>query len=124
VSENVDPSVDPDRGSQADAHVDETSFSESTERVRNLTLSRAARVVWRLGPDRVLVQRIGDRTSDGQADLHGIGAMLWLATDQPRSLVEVVAELHAADHAIESSAVDAAVDVLVATGWLLLGETR
>ena len=45
--------------------------------------SRAPGVVWRLGPDRVLVRRIGAHGDDAAADLLGEAALVWIALDEP-----------------------------------------
>jgi hypothetical protein len=45
--------------------------------------SRAPDVVWRLGPDRVLVRRIGVGVETSASDLMGSAALLWIALDEP-----------------------------------------
>lgn len=51
--------------------------------------ARVRRVLWRQGPDRVLVRRAG-----GEAfDLLGLAAMVWVALDAPSSLAELTEEL-------------------------------
>jgi ribosomal protein S12 methylthiotransferase accessory factor YcaO len=45
--------------------------------------SRAPDVVWRLGPDRVLVRRISASGDDAAADLLGDAALIWIALDEP-----------------------------------------
>jgi hypothetical protein len=47
--------------------------------------SRAPDVVWRLGPDRVLVRRIGGG-EEAALDLMGYMSHLWLALDEPATL--------------------------------------
>jgi hypothetical protein len=44
--------------------------------------SRAPGVLWRLGPDRVLVRRVGEG-AEGARDLFGAAALVWLALDEP-----------------------------------------
>ncbi len=61
--------------------------------------ARAARVLWRLAPDRVIVRRVGDRTADAAAELTGSAAVLWLALQSPRSEAQLCAELQAAGSA-------------------------
>ncbi len=55
-------------------------------------LRRRPDVLWRLGPDRVLVRRIGE---DG-LDLMGGAAMVWIALDRTQPIAALEAELHAA----------------------------
>ena len=44
--------------------------------------ARAPRVVWRLGPDRVLVRRVD--IPDGEPrDLQGVAALVWVSLDEP-----------------------------------------
>lgn len=91
------------------------SGSSGADRV----VSRAPGVVWRLGPDRVLVRRIGDRSSTGHADLHGLGAMLWIAADEPRRDDDLVDELVREAEGADGTTVEAALAMLVSSGWLV-----
>ncbi len=60
-----------------------------TDDTTQAAYARARRVLWRQGPDRVLVRRVG-----GEAfDLLGAAAVLWVALDVPRSLAELTDEL-------------------------------
>lgn len=54
--------------------------------------ARAGGVVWRLGPDRVLVRRVGEGV-DGARDLLGGAALVWVALDERRSLDDLTTEL-------------------------------
>ena len=53
------------------------------------TWEREQNVVWRLGPDRVLVRRI---SGDG-LDLVGAAALVWIALDSPRTRAALVDEI-------------------------------
>ena len=71
---------------------------------------REENVVWRLGPDRVMVRRIG---GDG-LDLVGAAAMVWIALDLPRTRAGLVNEIAAASAAAaEPEALDGALCELV-----------
>ncbi len=51
--------------------------------------ARSPDVVWRLGPDRVLVRRVG--ASDGQGqDLAGAAALIWISLDEPGTTSDVI----------------------------------
>jgi hypothetical protein len=71
--------------------------------------ARSADVLWRVGPDRVLVRPPGR----GGRDLLGVAAMVWLALDEPRSLSQVEGEI--------SELLDETVDV-IGTVDALVGE--
>jgi hypothetical protein len=73
--------------------------------------SRAPDVVWRLGPDRVLVRRIGATGEGAAAEMHGVAAHVWLLLDTPtgESALRTV---------IPDSAVDA-VDQPVTACWVV-----
>jgi hypothetical protein len=59
--------------------------SETTEPV----YTRAPGVVWRLGPDRVLVRRVD--VADGQPrELQGSAALVWISLDEPGTRTQVV----------------------------------
>ena len=51
--------------------------------------ARAPNVVWRLGPDRVLVRRVG---GDG-LDLLGPAALVWIALESPLTHSELASEV-------------------------------
>ena len=74
------------------------------------TWEREPNVVWRLGPDRVLVRRVG---GDG-LDLVGAAALVWIALDAPRTRADLIAELSSVSAAAaEPSELDAAVSELL-----------
>jgi hypothetical protein len=50
--------------------------------------SRAPDVVWRLGPDRVLVRRVDVPDGDPR-DLQGVAALAWISLDEPGTLTQV-----------------------------------
>lgn len=69
--------------------------------------SRAPDVVWRLGPDRVLVRRIG-AFEGGARDLQGSAALVWISLDDPANPAAVRERIQRAGVAIElSDALDA-----------------
>ena len=74
--------------------------------------ARAGRVVWRQGPDRVLVRSVG-----GDAlDLLGIAAMVWVALDSPRTVAGLTDEL--AEFVADASGVEATLQDLLARGFV------
>lgn len=71
---------------------------------------REPNVVWRLGPDRVLVRRVG---GDG-LDLVGSAAMVWVALDGPRTRADLVDEISSVSAAAaEPEALNAALRELL-----------
>lgn len=83
--------------------------------------SRAPDVVWRLGPDRVLVRRIGDHGDDAAAELMGAAALVWVALDEPGTVRAVTARLSAAEVGSETEVGEAergAVDELIDCRWV------
>ena len=57
--------------------------------VNETVYARAPGVVWRLGPDRVLVRRV--HVHDRQSlDLHGAVALVWISLDQPGTKSDIV----------------------------------
>ncbi len=57
--------------------------------------ARAPGVVWRLGPDRVLVRRVN--VPDGAPrDLQGAAALVWISLDEPGTRSDIVERLVAA----------------------------
>ncbi len=72
--------------------------------------ARAQRVLWRQGPDRVLVRRVS-----GEAlDLLGMAAMVWVALDSPRTVAGLIDEL--AEFVANTSGVEATLHDLLARG--------
>jgi hypothetical protein len=56
--------------------------------------SRSPGVVWRLGPDRVLVRRVDiGGGSDGTAELVGDAALAWIVLDEPGTHNEITDRL-------------------------------
>lgn len=78
--------------------------------------SRAPDVVWRLGPDRVFVRRIGDRREDAAAELMGEAAMVWIALDEPGTLSATIDRLFDVGAAPIG---DQTVSTLLSSGWLV-----
>lgn len=58
---------------------------------------RAAGVVWRCGPDRVLTVRVGDRSDEAVNELFGAAAVVWLALDEPATDAQLAERLTDAD---------------------------
>lgn len=54
--------------------------------------SRAPGVVWRLGPDRVLVRRV-DGAHRETLDVHGAAALVWISLDEPGTRTQLVERL-------------------------------
>ena len=75
--------------------------------------SRAPDVVWRLGPDRVLVRRVGGKADDA-AEFTGEAAFIWIAMDEPGSIPELEARLASTQIRL---AAPQALDELVGLGW-------
>jgi hypothetical protein len=73
---------------------------------------RSADVLWRLGPDRVLVRRVGD----GGLDLLGVASMVWITLESPHTLDEVTRELRDVEPSIDEVSVDAALTELTRLG--------
>ena len=81
--------------------------------------SRAPDVVWRLGPDRVLVRRVGpDRRMQ---DLLGEAAFVWVALDEPGTRSEVAARLPESG---TSSEPETAIEQLIDCGLVMVNEHR
>ncbi len=72
-------------------------------------LRRRPDVVWRLGPDRVLVRRIGEEG----LDLMGAAALVWIALDRPQPIAALEDELRASAGDVD---VASAVSELVSAG--------
>ena len=79
--------------------------------------SRAPDVVWRLGPDRVLVHSVGaDRRT---RDLQGVAAFVWISLDEPGTRAQVVARLTESEIVADA---DKAINLLVASGLVVANE--
>jgi hypothetical protein len=76
--------------------------------------SRAPDVVWRLGPDRVLVRRIGGRGEAAAAELIGGAAVAWVALDEPATRSELRTRL---SEGLMLGAEIGAIDQLLSAGW-------
>jgi hypothetical protein len=88
--------------------------------VSDIVYSRAPDVVWRVGPDRVLVRRIGEHGENAAVDLLGEAAFIWIALDEPGTLQQLCRRLKNADTANADTASVAfkAIGPLTAGGWL------
>ena len=80
-------------------------------------------MLWRLGPDRVLVRRPWPTEGqDDAADLLGLAAMIWLVLDEPGTLGEIELRLVEAGDADDPSLAHGdlvdTLDQLLATGWV------
>ena len=62
--------------------------------------SRAHDVVWRSGPDRVLLQHVDGPPETAALDLVGDVAYVWLAIDEPATRDELTERLAEADVAV------------------------
>ncbi len=90
------------------------------------TYTRCTGLVWRLGPDRVLLRRVGGGTSGGgvgggggvpaEAELTGAAAVVWLALDGPRGTDELRAELVSAGSAAPNDELAVALELLTGHG--------
>lgn len=54
---------------------------------------RADHVVWRCGPDRVLLRNLDDRVDRVCTELFGAAALVWLALDEPATDDELSSRL-------------------------------
>jgi hypothetical protein len=72
--------------------------------VSTVRFARVIDIVWRSGPDRVLIQRIGGPSDTAATDLIGDVAYVWLALDTPATRRELLARL--ADAGIEVADLD------------------
>jgi hypothetical protein len=84
--------------------------------------ARTVDVVWRSGPDRVLLHRIGWSSESKAIELTGLVAFIWLAVDEPATFDELVerlvdAEIHTG--VIKPDAFRADVHRLVSAGLLV-----
>jgi hypothetical protein len=87
--------------------------------------TRHRQVLWRLGPDRVLVRHPWPAEGREQAaDLLGLAAMIWIALDEPATLDEIEQRLAEARDpgdpapALARDDISDTLDHLVATGWV------
>jgi hypothetical protein len=55
--------------------------------------ARSSDVVWRAGPDRVLLRRLGGPIETAAMDLIGDVAYVWIALDTPATSAELAARL-------------------------------
>ena len=77
---------------------------------------RAPGIVWRVGPDRVLVRKVG-QGADGALDLLGPAAVAWVALDEPATVDELAERLTEAE--VPGERVDEAVQQLVESGLVV-----
>ena len=83
---------------------------------------RQAEVVWRLGPDRVLVRRPWPKhDQEAAADLLGLTALVWIALDEQGTLAEIEQRVTDAelDEIPSTEALADALDQLRLAGWVL-----
>lgn len=84
---------------------------------------RLVEAVWRLAPDRVLVRRVWPKgDEDHAADLLGVAALIWVALDEPATMVELADRLTDADQVIASDDLQETLDSLLQTGWVVLAD--
>ena len=76
--------------------------------------SRLPDVVWRLGPDRVLVHPVDALPEQAVMELIGPVALVWVALDEPCAVDELVDRL--VDAGLEPAGLDADLDRLVDAG--------
>jgi hypothetical protein len=88
--------------------------------VSTTRFARVTDVVWRSGPDRVLIQRIGGPSATAATDLIGDVAYVWLALDLPATRGDVLGRL--ADAGVGVADVDRDLRYLVEHD--LITETR
>jgi hypothetical protein len=80
--------------------------------------SRAPDVAWRLGPDRVLVRRIGEVGDEAAAELLGAAALVWVALDEPGTRSDVL--VRGPDHVLRAD-FDLAIEQLEVAAWIRRG---
>ena len=56
--------------------------------------TRATGVVWRVGPDRVLLHRSGVEPDAAAIELTGLVAYAWIALDEPATIAQIVDRLN------------------------------
>ena len=86
--------------------------------------ARDQQVLWRLGPDRVLVRQPWLTEGHEQsADLLGLAAMIWLVLDEPGTLDEIERRLAEARDADDPSPAHddlvGTLDQLLETAWIV-----
>ena len=74
-------------------------------------IARAVDVVWRFGPDRVLLQRVGGPREVAAVDLIGDVAFTWIALDAPATRNQLATRL--VEAGIDVADLDADVDYLL-----------
>ena len=84
--------------------------------------SRLAEVVWRIGPDRVLVHQVGALPEQAVKELIGAVALVWLALDEPGTAHELAGRLN--DAGIASTDLDADLERLVDAGLIHVAPLR
>lgn len=89
-------------------------------------LVRDRDIVWRAGPDRILLQSCtAHRTTS--VELHGTAAFVWLALDEPATAAEVVGRLEEAEMhttGLTEEMVQDAFDELIAAGLAAVSMPR
>ena len=84
--------------------------------VSGLTYRRADGVVWRVGPDRVLLHRIGVPPEDATLELSGPVAFVWVALDEPGDVEEILERVSEATDDLDRESVTADLRRLVDAG--------
>lgn len=70
-------------------------MTRESESESETVYARSPDVLWRLGPDRVLVRRVS--VPEGQSwDLGGAAALVWISLDEPGTSSDVMARIAAA----------------------------
>lgn len=80
--------------------------------------SRLPEVVWRIGPDRVLVHPVGALPESEVKELLGPVALVWLALDEPCTVGELADRL--GDAGLEHTELDADLGRLIDAGLVRL----
>ena len=90
-------------------------FGSGITHVSETVYARSPDVVWRLGPDRVLVRRVGGRGEDAAAELLGAAALVWIAVVEPASRNEFLIRGPGGRFRMDA---DLAIDQLMTSEWL------
>ena len=90
-------------------------FGSGITHVSETVYARSPDVVWRLGPDRVLVRRVGGRGEDAAAELLGAAALVWVVLDEPATTSAMISRVP--DEAMEIGVPD--LGLLLNRGWLV-----
>jgi len=61
------------------------------------TYSRRTDLVWRSGPDRILLHRVDGPAETASTELSGPVAFVWLALDEPATVEQLISRLAEAD---------------------------